>query len=86
MAEVGVHLEDQVVPVLERPAEAREVGLPQPGLARPVQHVDPRLGGGQLVGQLAGAVGRIVVHDQHVELGILLQDLGHDERQVTRSL
>ena len=38
--------------------------------------------GGHLVGQLAGAVGRVVVHHENLDPRILLQDLRDDERKV----
>ena len=34
-----------------------------------MEDVDARLGGRELVGKLAGAVGRIVVNDEHLERG-----------------
>ena len=56
--------------------------FPSPDFAGPVQHVHPRRGGRQLVGQLAGAIGRVVVHHQDFEPRILLEDGRHDEREV----
>ena len=38
------------------------------GLAGPVQHVDMVVAGRQLVGQVTGAVGAVVVHDQQVSV------------------
>ena len=64
MAEVGVHLDDDAGAAVERGAEPVEVGPAQALLGRAVPHADARIGGGQLVGQAAGAVGRVVVDDE----------------------
>jgi hypothetical protein len=66
--EVGVHLEQQAGPLLDRPAEAGDVGRPEPALVRPVQDRDlgGRLGG-EAVGDRARAVGRGVVDDEDAE-------------------
>ena len=45
---------------------AVEDGGAEAELAGAVQDVQPRVGGGQFVGQAAGAVGRVVVHDEDV--------------------
>ena len=66
VAEVGVEVEEQVVAVLDGEAHGREDGRAQAELAGAVDDVDPRVGGGQLVGERAGAVGRVVVDDQDV--------------------
>ena len=50
--EVGVHLEDKGVGRRERPAEAGEVGAPQPFLLLAVQDMDARLLRRERVGQL----------------------------------
>ena len=71
MGEVRIHLEDQVVAALQRPAKPGQVGLPQ---ARPSPAGAARAPAGRrrhLVGQLPGAVGRIVVHHQHLEPRVL---------------
>ena len=82
MREVGVHLEDEVVAVLERPLEPGDVRPSQAILRHPVQHVHPRLVRRELVGQLPGAVGRVVVHHQDLEARVLQQDRGDDLREV----
>jgi hypothetical protein len=43
-----------------------QVGGAEALLSGPVQHVDVGVGTGQLVGQVAGAVGAVVVGHQHV--------------------
>ena len=64
VAEVGVHLDDDRGAAGERHARSRR-DTPGRGPAwPPVADPDPRVGGGQTVGQLAGAVGRAVVDDE----------------------
>ncbi len=82
MREVGIHLEDVLIAIFECPAEAREIGAPQPLLRCPVQHMYPWICRRQLVGNLSGAVGRAVINDQDLEPGVLRQDLGRDQGQV----
>ena len=69
MRAVGVHLDDDVVAVLERPVEAGEVGGAEALLALAVQHVDVVVGGGEPSAIAAGAVGAVVVGDEDVGLG-----------------
>ena len=65
MAEVGVHLDDDAGAAVERGAEAVEVRPSETLLGLSVPHADPGVGLGQLVGQAAGAVRRVVVdHEQ----------------------
>ncbi len=82
MGEVGVGLEDEVVAALERPGEPRQIGPSQARLLFTVEHVDPRIGGRELVRQLAGAVRGAVVHHQDLQAGVLGQDLGDDPGKV----
>ena len=84
MGEIGIHLEHEVEAMLERPAEAGNVGPPQPLLGSPVQAVNPRLPGSHLIGQLAGAIGRGVVHHQDLDPRILEQDRRNDLGQILR--
>ena len=67
MGEVGVHLQHVAGAVVERVAEAGEVGRADAVLLGAMQHMHPLVLGGQPIGDLAGAVGRAVVDDQHVE-------------------
>ena len=69
--QVGVHLEEQVGAAGQRVAKAGDVGLAEALLAGAVQHLDVGVLAGQAVGQLAGAVGRVVVDDQRVELQVV---------------
>ena len=65
MREVGVHLQHQVGACLEGCGEARQVRPAETGLARPVQDLNLVELSRQPVGDPAGAVGGVVVHDQH---------------------
>jgi hypothetical protein len=65
VGQVGVHLDDQLRAGRQRLAEAGEVGAAEAVLARAVQDADVAVVAGELVGQLAGAVGRGVVDDEH---------------------
>src|SRR6266545_2255512 len=67
---VGVHLAHDVVPSGEGLAEAVQVRRPQAGLLGAVHHADLRVGRGQPVRDVAGAVGAVVVDDHHVDVGL----------------
>ena len=67
MREVAVHLEDQLGPVGERAAEAGDVRRAEAFLPRPVQDGDEVELLGEPVGDLAGAVGRVVVDYEDVD-------------------
>ncbi|GAA3073713.1 hypothetical protein GCM10020000_68290 [Streptomyces olivoverticillatus] len=84
MGAVGVHFHQDAVAVVQAPAEARQIGGPQPLLALPVQHLDVVVVGGQLVGELAGAVGTVVVGDEDVRLRYGLPYPGDDGLDVLR--
>ena len=68
MGEVGVHLEDALGAPGESLAEPGEVRRGEALLAGPVQDADVRHLARELVRQLAGAVRRVVVDDQRVQL------------------
>ena len=51
VAEVGVHVDEEVVAVVHGVAHAGEDGGAQAELAGAVQDVDARVGGGELVGE-----------------------------------
>jgi hypothetical protein len=68
VGEVTVHLEHELGAVGERTAEAGEVGRPEALFARPVEDVDEGKLRCEPVGDLAGAVGRAVVDDEHAVL------------------
>jgi hypothetical protein len=62
--EVGVHLDDALRARRERVPEARQVGLPEPALAGPVEHLDDAELRADALGDRAGAVRRGVVDDE----------------------
>ena len=72
---VGVHLEDELVAVLDGIVKAEYVRGAQAHLAGAVQRADPRIRRADLVDELAGAVGRVIVDDQDVGLGREAQDV-----------
>src|SRR5262249_58180615 len=82
VAEVAVHVHEVVVVVLHRVAHGSKNSGAEAELASAVQDVDARVGGGQLVGQLAGAVGRVVVDDQHLGGRQHLPNLREQRREV----
>ncbi len=63
--EVAVHLEHVLGAVSKRAPEAGEVCRPQAFLPRAMEDGDKRKLFGKPVGHLAGAVGRVVVDDEH---------------------
>jgi len=63
--EVAVHLQDELSIAREHPIEAREVRAADPLLRRAVEDVEPRKLPCEAVGDLARAVGRSVVDDEH---------------------
>jgi hypothetical protein len=68
--EVRVHLDDVAGAASERVVEAGHVGRAEAALARPVQHLDLLVPGGEAVRDVAGAVGRRVVdHEDAQALG-----------------
>ncbi len=66
--EVRVHLEEALVPLGEALREAVHVRRSEPELAGAVHHADAAVARGDLVGELARAVGRVVVDDENVRL------------------
>ncbi len=84
MGAVGVHLDDHPVAGLQGPDEARQVGGAEPLLALAVQDVHVVVAGREFVGELAGAVGAVVVRDQDVGLGHRRADPADDQPDVLR--
>ena len=69
MGKIGVHLDNDVGPVREGPAEAVHIRQAQSAGADPVPHVHPAgRGGGQFVGQVSRAVGRGVIDNEQSQL------------------
>ncbi len=66
MRAVRVHLHHHAVAALERPVEPGDVRLAQAGLLRPVHDLHVRVGLGQLVRDVTGAIRAVVVDDQQV--------------------
>ena len=83
VAAVGVHLDQDRVLATQTPREAGQVRRAQTVLGRAVHDVHPvRVGEGQLVGELAGAVRAAVVDDQNVHVGTGVLHPSDDQRQV----
>ncbi len=78
MGEIGVHLEDGLETVVQRPPKACEVGPTQSLLGEAMQDVYPRFDLAHPIGQISGPVRRIVVDDQDLDARILSQD-GRDD-------
>jgi len=68
--QIGVHLHEHAVVVREPPVESSQVGGPQPFLTLAVHDVDVFVCAGEPIGDLTGAVGGIVVGNEHVHLRI----------------
>ena len=66
---VRVHLDDDLVPTLEGPAEAGEVRGSEAALLGAVHDVDAAVCRRATVGQLAGTVWGPVIHDEHIRRG-----------------
>ncbi len=82
MGEIGIHLEQAVVPPLEPPPEPGQVGSSQPLLGRSMQNLDAGIGPGKLIRHGPGTVGRVVVHDEHFEPLVLGEYMRKDGGQV----
>src|SRR5204863_8553749 len=82
VGEIGVHLEHRLVVALERPPKARHVRGSEAQFSRAVHHVHPWVGRGELVGERAGSVRGVVVHDQNVSRKILGEDPAQELDQV----
>ena len=79
---VGVHLDRGVVALVEGDRETGEVGLAEALLARAVHDPHLRVARGQAVGEVARAVGRVVVEDDDVGRGDAGTHARHDPGQV----
>ena len=79
MGEVGVHLDDPLGAAVEGDAEAGQVGGPEALLARRGGAPTIDSSGREAVGDLAGAVGRVVVDDQDPPRGGQLLEHGADD-------
>lgn len=79
MGEVTVHLHDIFVAAFKCPGKARTVGAPEAVLLGAMQHLHLRVLGGEVVGDLSGAVGGVVIHHEEVDLDGQRKEFG-DER------
>src|SRR5713226_4078897 len=66
MRAVGIHLDEELGAIGESDSERFFVRTAESKLARTMQHTHPLIRGRQPIGELPGAVGRGVVHDQDV--------------------
>ena len=82
MGEVTIHLHDEFIIAFQRPSETGTVGAAEAVLFGAVEDVDLGVLGGEVVGDLAGAVGGIVVHHQQVDLDRQAEQLGYQRREV----
>ena len=82
VAEVGVHLDDDLGAALERAGEAVEIGAAEARLHRAVADPDARVRRRHLVGQPARAVRRPVVDDEQGRAREGLEDGGGDRADV----
>ncbi len=84
MAVVAVHREHAVVAVLERMAEAGEVGGAESHLAWTAQQTEARLVALRGLHEIARAVRAVIVYYQHVELRVLCEHVGAERKHVLR--
>ncbi len=82
MAEVGVHVDDDRGAPVEGHAEPIEIRPTQALLRLAVANADARIGGRELIGDLAGAVGRAVVDDEKRRRGQHVEHGGRDRSDV----
>ena len=76
---VSVHFNQNVVACLKAPIEAGEVCATQTVLNGAVQNVNLGILSRQLISNLAGAVGAVIIHHENVHLGsCLAKTLYHD--------
>src|SRR5829696_5152469 len=81
---VGVHLDEDVVVVVDSPLEAGQVRCAKTLLSQTVHDVDLVIGRCQGVSQLAGPIRRVVVSDQDVGVRNRLAGTGDDPVDVLR--
>jgi len=79
---VGVHLDKDVIALVERRREPGEVGRAQPFLALSMKDPDVVILGRQLIRDGAGAVRGAVVQNKDVGLGHSLAQPRHDQWEV----
>src|SRR5262249_1807681 len=76
------HFDEHRVLAIQPPGEPRQIGGAQPTLGLPVHDMNAvGIGQGQLVRELTGAVGAVVVDDQYVHIRARLVHASDDQRQ-----
>ena len=82
MREVAIHFENEFVIALESPFEAGAVGASEAVFFGAVEDVDRGIFGGEFIGELAGAVGGIVIDDENIDGDGNLHDASDDVREI----
>jgi hypothetical protein len=78
MRAVRVHLYDGVVALIQSRLEARDVRGSKARLGWTVEHMDVLVRGSELVGDIPGPVGAVVIDDEHVRAGSRGPQAGRD--------
>src|SRR5690625_3486055 len=68
MGGIGVHLDDDLIAALERPAKTRDIGLTQALFPGPMEHGNCRILFRQFLGEVAGSVGGSVINDEDIRI------------------
>ncbi len=84
--QVAVHLHQRLVAPLQAPAECAAIGAAEPRLGRPAHHLYGLQLSCHCIGDLGGAVGAVVVDDQHGGRGHSLAQPAQDHRYRRRLL
>src|SRR6516225_81673 len=82
MRAVRVHLHDGVVAPDQCCLEARDIRGPKACLGGTVEHMDVLVGGSELVGDLPGPVGAVVIDDEQVRADDRGPHTGRDETYI----
>lgn len=82
MREIAVHFENEFVIAFEGPFEAGAIGAAEALFFGAMKDVNSWIFGGDFVGELASAVGRIVIDDKDVNGGGHLHDASNDVREI----
>jgi len=64
VGEIGIHLDDKVVALLQSPLEPRDIGATQTVLRRAGEKVEARFGGRGLLDPATGSIGGTIINDQ----------------------
>ena len=82
MAEIGVHLEDEIISSRERPSKSSDICGAKPHLLRALDDMCARLMHRERFHDLTGAIRRAVVDDEDLETLILLENRSDETRDV----